>query len=160
MGLLDHCSLADYPCGQVCYLHSPTASSTGRALAGLASSTIASNARIQNILRGVAWSPASTTPVLCANSKAGQLIYTVRLQAPAAAMHRFRSSAGTQSMRSVYSAASIRKLRLSGEASGAFTLCIWWMSGNACLYIHKGFFFMKCCRACTIGYSASPLHLY
>jgi hypothetical protein len=95
--------------------NSPTASATGTALAGLASRAIASNARIQNMLRGVAWSPVSTTPVLCAK-KAGQLIYTVRLQLPAAAaMNQLRSTAGTQIMRNVYNTASIRTLRLSGE---------------------------------------------
>jgi hypothetical protein len=102
--------------------NSPVAGATGTALARLASRTIASNARIQNMLRGFAWNPVFTTPVLCAN-KAGQLIYTVRLQAPAAAMNQLRSTAGTQSMRTVYNAASIRTLKLSGEASWAFSPC-------------------------------------
>jgi hypothetical protein len=82
-----------------------------------ASRTISSNKRIQNMLRGVASASVTTTPVLCA-TKAGQLIYTVRLQVPAAAMTQLRSTTGTQLMRTVYTATTIRTLKLSGGVTG------------------------------------------
>ena len=106
--------------------NSPVARATGTTLAGLGSRTIASNARVQNMLKGVAWNPLSTTPVLCAK-KGAQLIYTVRLQVPASAMDQLRSIGGTQLMRSVYSAPSIRTLKLSGEDGYLFVLYSCWM---------------------------------
>jgi hypothetical protein len=87
------------------------------------------------MLRGVAWSPLSTTPVLCAN-KAGQLIYTVRLQLPAAAMNQLRSTAGTPSMRTVYTPASFRTLKLSGEA-GKLSISVHYNHRGVLDYKHK-----------------------
>jgi hypothetical protein len=89
---------------------------TGRALAGLASRTVSSHRGIQSLLRGVVWAPVAVNPVLCAQSKSGQVTYTVRLTAPGPALARLRTNSGGPLMRSVFSTGSLRTLRLSGKA--------------------------------------------
>ena len=107
--------------GKFVTCNSPAARATGTALAGLGSRTIGRNARVQNILKGVRWNPLSTTPVLCAQ-RGGQMIFTLRLQMPTSAMNQLRSTAGTQAMKSVYSASSFRTLKLSGEAGNCLII--------------------------------------
>ena len=87
-----------------------------RALAGLASRAIATNMGIQAMLRGVAWTPVTTTSVLC-QARAGQLVYTVRLEAPSSAMAKFRTSSGTKMMKSLLNPTNVRSLKLPGTTT-------------------------------------------
>ena len=89
---------------------------SGSALAGLASRAIAANTGIQSMLKGLAWAPVTTTPVLC-QARAGQLIYTVRLEAPSPAMAKFRASSGTQLMKSLLKPADVRTLKFPGTTA-------------------------------------------
>ena len=89
---------------------------SGWALAALAKGAIGANTGIQAMMKGVAWTPVTITPVLC-QLRAGQVIYTVRLEAPTSAMAKFRTSSGTQMMKSVFHLANVRNLRLPGTST-------------------------------------------
>ena len=112
---------------------------TGMALAGLASRTVSSDRRIQRFFKGVMWKPLTAAPVLCAQTGSGQVTYTVRLQAPGPAVARLRTS-GTQMMQSVFTATSVRSLKLAGKTA----------------------LIVRCCRgscSCLVGRMFQPAHI-
>ena len=99
-------------------------SATGKALAGLASRTVSNDRKIQALLKGVIWKPLIAAPVLCAQTKTGQVTYTVRMQAPGPAVARVRTSSGNKLMQtSVFTATSVKSLKLSGKAAVLVRCC-------------------------------------